>query len=67
MKTEEAVKKLTSEIKKDNGLRESYKANIAMAFYDECVRNQVDDDLPLELLHKIANKAADNFLDNWCA
>jgi len=67
MKTEEAVKKLTCEIKKDAELRESYKSNIAMAFYDECVRNQVDDDLPLELLHKIANKAADNFLDNWCA
>jgi len=38
-----------------------------MSFYNECVKNQVDDDLPLELLHKIANKAADNFLDNWCA
>ena len=65
MTTEEAVKTITSEIKKDAKLRESYIKNISMAFYDECVKNQVDDDLPLPLLKKIAHKAAENFLDNW--
>lgn len=67
MTTKDAVQKLTSELKKDAQLRDGYKANIAMAFYDECVKNQTDDDLPLELLHKIANTAADNFLNLWCA
>lgn len=66
MNLKNAIDVITSEIKNDEGLRQSYKANIAMVFYDECVRNQVDDDLPLELLHRIANVAADNFLDSWC-
>lgn len=60
--TKQAVEKLCEELKNDESYYISWQANIAMAFYDECVRNQIDDDLPLELLHKIANKAADNFL-----
>ena len=55
-------KKTQQEFLNDESYYISWQANIAMAFYDECVRNQIDDDLPLELLHKIANKAADNFL-----
>jgi len=70
----DAVKILTDAIKKDEGFRESYKANIAMAFKDEMDRNGIhslNDEkqsilVTKELLHRIANNAADNFLDLWC-
>lgn len=62
----EAAIKLTAEIASDAKLRENYKENIAMAFFNECRKNQVDDDLPLQLLGRIATKAAENFLNDWC-
>jgi hypothetical protein len=58
----ESVDVLCNTLKEDEDYYRSWKDNIAMAFKDECYRNQVDDDLPLDLLHKIANTAADNFL-----
>ena len=74
MKIEDAVKTLTEAIKKDVEFREGYKANIAMAFKDEVEKNGLHSPNPenhsilmtREMLHKIANKAADNFLDIWC-
>lgn len=60
----EAVKTLTDELKKDPGFRETYKANIAMAFYDE-YQNQSSRFVPHNL-NKICNDAADRFLENWC-
>jgi hypothetical protein len=54
----EAVKVLATYLKIDSGLWLAYQANIAMAFVDEYnkhVNEQKD-------IHKIANKAADNFL-----
>jgi len=66
MSIENKLKKVISEIKKDKELHETYKTKISSAFFDECVKNQVDDDLPLELLHKIANVAADKLLNDLC-
>ncbi|MEK6829118.1 MAG: hypothetical protein AABY15_03245 [Nanoarchaeota archaeon] len=62
---EDAAAILSQAMEENKELRESYKANIAKAFYEECKKNQVDDDLPLEHLAKIADKAADNFLNSW--
>lgn len=62
MTTKESVEKLTSELRNDPDFWESYKANIAMAFYDEAKQanwEYVD-------LHEVANKAAERFLNNWC-
>jgi len=67
MKVEEAVKILTTALKEDEGFRESYKANIAMAFKDEYARKKIDKNyVNSNDLHEIANKAADNFLNLWC-
>lgn len=74
MKVEEAVKTLTKALKEDSEFRETYKANIAMAFKDEVERSGVHSPNPenhsilmtRDMLHKIANKSADDFLDLWC-
>jgi len=67
MKIEEAVKVLTTALKEDGGLREGYKANIAMAFKDEYSRKKIDKNyVNSNDLHEIANQAADNFLNLWC-
>lgn len=52
-----AVKTLVSQLSRDEGFYQSWKANIAMAFKD-CYSNATDKDD----IHKIANNAADNFL-----
>ena len=69
MTTAEAVKKLTSELKADAGFRESYKANIALAFYDEYFSKENFPETPKMkvIIHEIANNAADRFLNLWCA
>lgn len=59
MKTQDAVKHLTSELKEDAGFYESYKANIAMAFVDEFN--------PDRSIHQNANDAADRFLKIFIA
>tara|TARA_R110000796_G_scaffold126793_9_gene241825 strand:+ start:3949 stop:4200 length:252 start_codon:yes stop_codon:yes gene_type:complete len=74
MKIEDAVKTITKAIKEDVDFRETYKSNIAMYFKDEVEKSGVHSPNPenhsilmtREMLHKIANKSADNFLDNWC-
>lgn len=65
--------KIEDKIKNDPELRETFKANIAMAFKDEVERSGVHSPNPdnhsilmtRDLLHEIANAAADNFLDLW--
>ena len=44
----------------DNGYRLGWKANIAMAFYDEAIRQGIG--ISHDELNKISNKAADNFI-----
>jgi hypothetical protein len=69
MTTKNAVKKLTTELKSDSSFRESYKANIAIAFIDECNEwrdKNERETIPAKAFHEIANKAADRFLDSWC-
>jgi len=56
-----AVAVLISELKKCEGYRYSWRANIAMAFVDEFDRHHRHLGV-----HAIANKAADNFLNMLC-
>jgi len=60
-----AIKVLTKALKADPGYRIGWQANIAMAFYDEYQR-QLGKKLPSDILLDVANKAANNFLDNLC-
>jgi hypothetical protein len=56
---------MIDQIKRDPQLREAYKANIAMAFKDEYSRYKKKTGkktLSNEDVHKVANKAADEFL-----
>ena len=53
---------ITSKIRDDGEYRNSWKANIAMAFVDEYDRNSKTYKNKGDI-HKIANDAADNFLD----
>lgn len=54
-----AVTILVDELSKDPHYFYAWQANIAMAFKDECSRNNVD----FESLHEVANQAAINFLN----
>jgi len=58
---EEAIKVLCKELE-DKDYYRSWKANIAMAFKDEFVRQRNDSEESSEDIHLIANNAADNFL-----
>lgn len=58
-----AVKVLTTALKKDKGFLLGYQANIAMAFVDECQREGYP--IAEEDVHAIANRAAHNFIQNW--
>jgi hypothetical protein len=61
---------ITNQIKKDPELRRVYKDNIAMAFKDECSRYKKKtgkQTLSRDDIHKIANTAADNYIDQWLA
>lgn len=60
----DVVKVLTKQIREDEGLYIAYQANIAMAFQDEVERNKIR--INKELLHKISNQAAINFIEMWC-
>jgi len=67
MNIETAVKTITEAIKKDESFKESYKANIAMAFKDEYARKRKEkSNINYSDIHEIANNAADNFLELWC-
>ncbi len=74
-KVEDAVRVLTEALVKDPGYRMSWQANIAMAFKDlydseEYPKPYGDHDpnadLAPDYIHKIANTAADNFLNLLC-
>jgi len=56
----EAFKVFAKGLRKDSELFRSYKANIAMAFYDEYRRT--GDKLPHKTVREVANRAAENFL-----
>ena len=58
-KVKEAISKITTELKNDTDYRESWKANIAMA-YKDCERWYKED------AHVIANDAAEHFLKLLC-
>lgn len=61
MTTKEAVEHLCSELLKDSGYYDSWKANIAMSFKDEFYRSYLN-----KGIHEISNNAAENFLDMLC-
>lgn len=60
-----AVQSLTKALVEDEDYRRTWAANIAMAFIDEYSRSEIliKSD---EMIHDIANKAADHFLNNLC-
>jgi hypothetical protein len=61
-----AVQELGKALNSDEDYRRAWKDNIAMAFKDEfwrtCTTQQDLDLMDSEVLHEIANKAAENFL-----
>lgn len=61
----DAVKVITQAFKDDPAYRYSWEANIAMAFKDNMRWHFSPGEIPVlqEDLHKVANKAADYFLD----
>lgn len=68
MTTVEAIKHLTEQLDTDMAYRIGWKANIAMAFCDEWQRSVDHYGLPTtpDHIHKIANKAADSFIERLC-
>ena len=71
IKIEEALKVLSKELKEDPDYRNTWVANIAMAFKDEVELNGIHAPnkenhsilMTREMLHKIANDGADKFLN----
>ena len=61
-----AVNILTDALNADPDFRETYKANIAMMFYDEYLKQFPECTWEVPKIHEIANKAADRFLNHWC-
>jgi hypothetical protein len=64
--TKEVMDQLCKDLKEDK--REgsyyySWQCNIAMSFFDECLRNKDKVKVSTKNLHEITNKAAKNFLD----
>ena len=73
MKTQlsKAVKTLIDNLNNDPSYREGWKANIAMAMYDEIRGEQAEWGTTPSLedigrLHAVCNRAANRFLDNLC-
>lgn len=66
MNIQKAVEKIQKTLKEDKEYREVWKANIAMAFVDEWNTNETfqQSEQRYSDVHKLANKAADRFLDN---
>ena len=70
MTTEEAVKHLTQELKKDPSYRIGWQSNIAMAFYDKAFQYKKEKGkkyLSMVDIHIIGNDAANNFINLLCA
>lgn len=69
MTTEEAVKHLTQKLKNDPSYRIGWQSNIAMAFYDRAYQYRKGKKikyLSMVDIHKIANDAANSFLNLLC-
>lgn len=62
-KISKAIDTLRKSLKKDEGYRLAWQANIAMAFYDEFRRSKPKN---LSQVHEAANKAANEFLTILC-
>jgi len=61
------IKKLVKSLHKDEGYYESWKANIAMSFYDQYNRTKKTKKyLNNKDIHDIANQAAEEFLSLLC-
>ena len=60
----EALEVVRKAIREDEGLYQTYQANIAMAFHDEVSRSQKVR-VSKANLHQISNRAADCFLNLW--
>lgn len=73
MKVKESVEIIQNELKIDEGYYYAWQSNIAMSFYDEMQKSGIHSPNPdnhiilvtNELLHKITNQAAMNFLDTF--
>lgn len=67
--TKEAVDHLVNQLKSDPGYRISWQANIAMSFKDEWYRSTQRGEDPNDhvVIHEVANKAADDFLNLLCS
>jgi len=61
MNIKKAVDTLRKELKNDKDFYYAYQANIAMAFKDEYART--GNNLSYKKVHKVANRAAQNFLN----
>jgi len=73
MTTKAGVRQVVKALTSDPEYRESWKANIAMSFYDEVRRDPIFSNdqgaasaMTHDKLHTISNKAADNFLNLLC-
>lgn len=69
MTTQQAIKHLTKQLKKDKDYRYSWQANIAMAFKDNWYwykRKTGKKVMNIQDRHVIANEAADYFLKSLC-
>ena len=66
MNIQKAVEKIQETLKEDKEYREVWKANIAMAFVDEWNTNETfhQSEQQYSDVHRLANEAADRFLDN---
>lgn len=66
-KLSSAVRTVIEALREDPEYRFGWKANIAMAFYDEFLKAQEEEGFHVETphsnIHRIANRAADNFLN----
>ncbi len=69
MKTEDAIKHLEKELKGDKEYRETWKANIAMAYVDSVLlykKKTKKNVLSASDLHIVANNASERFLGLLC-
>ena len=60
-----AVGILTKALREDPGFYIAYKANIAMAFYDEVQRRNEYKTIKKIDWHELSNVAAENFMQLW--
>jgi transcription initiation factor TFIIIB Brf1 subunit/transcription initiation factor TFIIB len=59
---QEAINVLRHEIRSDEDYKRGWKDNIAMAFKDEAGNHGLNSS---KIIHEVANKAADNFLESF--